>query len=138
MTELKILNHIGNHLNVVNLLGACTKPGGLQKLFHCIHVNLKMLEPSLLVCCCLFLRATDGHCRVLSLWKPVSFPQEKKRRVHTQPGKFTTTGVLCKQDSHLDVKKKKKVTSSISLTLIMLSVLMQNIYFLVFHIFAHN
>lgn len=29
MTELKILNYIGHHLNVVNLLGACTKPGGL-------------------------------------------------------------------------------------------------------------
>lgn len=29
MTELKILNHIGNHLNVVNLLGACTKQGGV-------------------------------------------------------------------------------------------------------------
>ncbi|XP_061777484.1 vascular endothelial growth factor receptor 1 isoform X2 [Nerophis ophidion] len=28
MTELKILKHIGQHLNVVNLLGACTKPGG--------------------------------------------------------------------------------------------------------------
>uniref|UniRef100_A0A8C6TF55 receptor protein-tyrosine kinase n=1 Tax=Neogobius melanostomus TaxID=47308 RepID=A0A8C6TF55_9GOBI len=28
LTELKILNHIGHHLNVVNLLGACTKPGG--------------------------------------------------------------------------------------------------------------
>ncbi|XP_070841804.1 vascular endothelial growth factor receptor 1 isoform X2 [Chaetodon trifascialis] len=28
MTELKILNHIGHHLNVVNLLGACTKQGG--------------------------------------------------------------------------------------------------------------
>ncbi|XP_067234714.1 vascular endothelial growth factor receptor 1 isoform X3 [Chanodichthys erythropterus] len=28
MTELKILNHIGHHLNVVNLLGACTKAGG--------------------------------------------------------------------------------------------------------------
>ncbi|XP_069007813.1 vascular endothelial growth factor receptor 1 isoform X3 [Embiotoca jacksoni] len=28
MTELKILSHIGNHLNVVNLLGACTKPEG--------------------------------------------------------------------------------------------------------------
>ncbi|KAM6976853.1 vascular endothelial growth factor receptor 1 [Aplochiton taeniatus] len=28
MTELKILNHMGHHLNVVNLLGACTKPGG--------------------------------------------------------------------------------------------------------------
>lgn len=28
MTELKILTHIGHHLNVVNLLGACTKQGG--------------------------------------------------------------------------------------------------------------
>ncbi|NP_001014829.3 vascular endothelial growth factor receptor 1 isoform X1 [Danio rerio] len=28
MTELKILNHIGHHINVVNLLGACTKSGG--------------------------------------------------------------------------------------------------------------
>lgn len=28
MSELKILSHIGNHLNIVNLLGACTKPGG--------------------------------------------------------------------------------------------------------------
>ncbi|KAK2115751.1 hypothetical protein P7K49_006377 [Saguinus oedipus] len=27
MSELKILIHIGHHLNVVNLLGACTKPG---------------------------------------------------------------------------------------------------------------
>lgn len=32
MTELKILNHIGHHLNVVNLLGACTKAGGV-----CLH-----------------------------------------------------------------------------------------------------
>ncbi|XP_061901702.1 vascular endothelial growth factor receptor 3 isoform X2 [Entelurus aequoreus] len=28
MSELKILIHIGNHLNVVNLLGACTKANG--------------------------------------------------------------------------------------------------------------
>uniref|UniRef100_A0A8C6KDN2 Vascular endothelial growth factor receptor 3 n=1 Tax=Nothobranchius furzeri TaxID=105023 RepID=A0A8C6KDN2_NOTFU len=28
MSELKILIHIGNHVNVVNLLGACTKPNG--------------------------------------------------------------------------------------------------------------
>lgn len=34
MTELKILNHIGHHLNVVNLLGACTKPGGVQISMH--------------------------------------------------------------------------------------------------------
>lgn len=32
MSELKILIHIGNHLNVVNLLGACTKPNGECKL----------------------------------------------------------------------------------------------------------
>ncbi|XP_051910449.1 vascular endothelial growth factor receptor 1 isoform X3 [Hippocampus zosterae] len=32
MTELKILNYIGHHLNVVNLLGACTKPGGLPMI----------------------------------------------------------------------------------------------------------
>ncbi|KAG7273929.1 hypothetical protein CRUP_011065 [Coryphaenoides rupestris] len=31
MTELKILSHIGHHLNVVNLLGACTKPAGLSE-----------------------------------------------------------------------------------------------------------
>ncbi len=28
MSELKILIHIGSHLNVVNLLGACTKETG--------------------------------------------------------------------------------------------------------------
>ncbi|TRY76058.1 hypothetical protein DNTS_012277 [Danionella cerebrum] len=28
MSELQILSHIGPHLNVVNVLGACTKPGG--------------------------------------------------------------------------------------------------------------
>lgn len=34
MSELKILIHIGNHLNVVNLLGACTKPNGEAKELH--------------------------------------------------------------------------------------------------------
>ena len=33
MSELKILIHIGHHLNVVNLLGACTKPGGQSPTF---------------------------------------------------------------------------------------------------------
>ncbi|XP_049913306.1 vascular endothelial growth factor receptor 1 isoform X1 [Epinephelus moara] len=42
MTELKILNHIGHHLNVVNLLGACTKPGGPLMVIveYCRHGNL--------------------------------------------------------------------------------------------------
>ncbi|XP_028288442.1 vascular endothelial growth factor receptor 1 isoform X2 [Parambassis ranga] len=42
MTELKILNHIGNHLNVVNLLGACTKSGGPLMVIveYCCFGNL--------------------------------------------------------------------------------------------------
>lgn len=38
MSELKILIHIGNHLNVVNLLGACTKPNGE----HTINPHTRM------------------------------------------------------------------------------------------------
>lgn len=34
MSELKILIHIGHYLNVVNLLGACTKPGGQSNQVH--------------------------------------------------------------------------------------------------------
>ncbi|KAG5850693.1 hypothetical protein ANANG_G00085160 [Anguilla anguilla] len=42
MTELKILIHIGHHLNVVNLLGACTKPGGPLMVIveYCHYGNL--------------------------------------------------------------------------------------------------
>ncbi|XP_070709059.1 vascular endothelial growth factor receptor 1 [Pempheris klunzingeri] len=41
MTELKILNHIGHHLNVVNLLGACTKGGPLMVIVeYCCYGNL--------------------------------------------------------------------------------------------------
>ncbi|XP_037531691.1 vascular endothelial growth factor receptor kdr-like [Nematolebias whitei] len=42
MSELKILIHIGNHLNVVNLLGACTKPGGplMMIVEFCKYGNL--------------------------------------------------------------------------------------------------
>ncbi|XP_016334505.1 vascular endothelial growth factor receptor 3-like [Sinocyclocheilus anshuiensis] len=42
MSELKILIHIGNHLNVVNLLGACTKPSGPLMVIveYCKYGNL--------------------------------------------------------------------------------------------------
>ncbi|KAE8629584.1 hypothetical protein XENTR_v10000536 [Xenopus tropicalis] len=42
MSELKILSHIGHHLNVVNLLGACTKPGGPLMVIveYCKNGNL--------------------------------------------------------------------------------------------------
>lgn len=37
MSELKILIHIGNHLNVVNLLGACTKPNSEYMHLYVSH-----------------------------------------------------------------------------------------------------
>ncbi|XP_034739086.1 vascular endothelial growth factor receptor 3 [Etheostoma cragini] len=42
MSELKILIHIGNHLNVVNLLGACTKANGPLMVIveYCKYGNL--------------------------------------------------------------------------------------------------
>ncbi|XP_061094805.1 vascular endothelial growth factor receptor 2 isoform X2 [Conger conger] len=42
MSELKILIHIGHHLNVVNLLGACTRPGGPLMVIveYCKYGNL--------------------------------------------------------------------------------------------------
>uniref|UniRef100_A0A8C4SI23 receptor protein-tyrosine kinase n=1 Tax=Erpetoichthys calabaricus TaxID=27687 RepID=A0A8C4SI23_ERPCA len=42
MSELKILIHIGHHLNIVNLLGACTKPGSPLMVIveYCRHGNL--------------------------------------------------------------------------------------------------
>ncbi|RXM27295.1 Vascular endothelial growth factor receptor 3 [Acipenser ruthenus] len=42
MSELKILIHIGNHLNVVNLLGACTKSNGPLMVIveYCKYGNL--------------------------------------------------------------------------------------------------
>ncbi|XP_045068490.1 vascular endothelial growth factor receptor 3 isoform X2 [Coregonus clupeaformis] len=42
MSELKILIHIGNHLNVVNLLGACTKPNAplMVVVEYCKYGNL--------------------------------------------------------------------------------------------------
>ncbi|XP_066575995.1 vascular endothelial growth factor receptor 2 isoform X2 [Amia ocellicauda] len=42
LSELKILIHIGHHLNVVNLLGACTKPGGPLMVIveYCKYGNL--------------------------------------------------------------------------------------------------
>ncbi|NXS99492.1 VGFR1 factor, partial [Jacana jacana] len=42
MTELKILIHVGHHLNIVNLLGACTKNGGPLMVIveYCKYGNL--------------------------------------------------------------------------------------------------
>lgn len=44
MTELKILTHIGHHLNVVNLLGACTKQGGKGEGAGALHLPVHTLR----------------------------------------------------------------------------------------------
>lgn len=59
MSELKILIHIGHHLNVVNLLGACTKPGGeseykwlhMKSLFILSLIFIALLNQRLNVFC---------------------------------------------------------------------------------------
>ena len=57
--ELKILIYLGSHLNVVNLLGACTKE---------IHkgITMKRLNVSLFIIL-LFNRKIVANCRVLSI-----------------------------------------------------------------------
>ncbi|XP_077365711.1 receptor-type tyrosine-protein kinase FLT3-like [Festucalex cinctus] len=41
MSELKMLTHIGNHANIVNLLGACTESGPIYLIFqYCCHGDL--------------------------------------------------------------------------------------------------
>jgi len=36
VSELKVMLHLGSHLNVVNLLGACTKRIS-KGISHCVH-----------------------------------------------------------------------------------------------------
>lgn len=43
MSELKIMTHLGPHLNIVNLLGACTKSGGFDKIKVCCGVIIQYL-----------------------------------------------------------------------------------------------
>ncbi|XP_013857704.1 receptor-type tyrosine-protein kinase FLT3 [Austrofundulus limnaeus] len=41
MSELKMLTHIGHHINIVNLLGACTETGPIYLIFqYCCHGDL--------------------------------------------------------------------------------------------------
>ena len=41
-TELKIMIHLGPHLNVVNLLGACTK--GIVNGIFLLSINYRLLD----------------------------------------------------------------------------------------------
>lgn len=49
MSELKILGYLGNHDNIVNLLGACTQ-GGNNVVTIQLSALLPTPDPNLLVC----------------------------------------------------------------------------------------
>ena len=56
--ELKILIYLGEHLNVVNLLGACTKTNAIGEIFT--HENRKKNCNNIIVFCSIF------NCRKIS------------------------------------------------------------------------
>lgn len=47
MSELKVLSYLGNHINIVNLLGACTIGGGVICRLLCISVLFYCQEDEL-------------------------------------------------------------------------------------------
>lgn len=49
MSELKIMSHLGPHLNIVNLLGACTKQGQESQIPIMFHILLQFEISSLSV-----------------------------------------------------------------------------------------
>lgn len=44
MSELKVLSYLGNHVNIVNLLGACTVGGEKRRSAGNLHVRDFWLE----------------------------------------------------------------------------------------------
>lgn len=74
MSELKILIHIGNHLNVVNLLGACTKPNGERA--PAVGAPAVCGTPPPLTC--LLLRSADGGGGILQVREPVQLPPSQE------------------------------------------------------------
>lgn len=71
MSELKILGYLGNHDNIVNLLGACTQ-GGDNVITIQPSALLPTPDPNLLVCVSLRPNADDHG--VLQPWRPPKFP----------------------------------------------------------------
>lgn len=49
MSELKVLVHLGPHLNVVNLLGACTRGGTLFNPDPKLNLVLTRFHPKLIL-----------------------------------------------------------------------------------------
>lgn len=98
MSELKILIHIGHHLNVVNLLGACTKPGGE---LLCCHWGLNYYLYLFCTLHCELLRdtgititnlnrTTNDDSGVLQVRQLVQLSEKQERRLHCVQGEIQT------------------------------------------------
>lgn len=61
-----------------------------------ISINVRTFDTNVSVCFLtlihpnyMYCRPTDGHCRVLLLWKSLQLPEEQERGVCAQPSKST-------------------------------------------------
>lgn len=70
MSELKILIHIGHHLNVVNLLGACTKAGGEKSSVNKQQRNTLQLQ----WCLDVSVVESDSHAHPVNTSMNISTP----------------------------------------------------------------
>lgn len=92
MSELKIMSHLGPHLNVVNLLGACTKGGTTHSQRILGSASGQGLAPP----CPLLSPRTTGH----SHWRVCAYP--------VQCPHFTEPDVcqISKSQNHITSKTK--------------------------------
>lgn len=74
ISELKIMVHLGQHLNVVNLLGAVTKNIAKSKQ--------GLISTNIFKVMCFVFRRADGYCGVLSLWKCPELSVETSALLH--------------------------------------------------------
>ena len=78
ISELKILIYLGSHLNVVNLLGACTKQITKGKLNIRFLITNQILLTSLLN----IIRRIIGHRGILSVRQPANLFNQSPEQVY--------------------------------------------------------
>ena len=78
ISELKILIYLGSHLNVVNLLGACTKQITKGKLNIRFLITNQILLTSLLN----IIRRIIGHRGILSVRQPADLFNQSPEQVY--------------------------------------------------------
>ena len=78
ISELKILIYLGSHLNVVNLLGACTKQITKGKL----NIRFLITNQILLTSVLNIIRRIIGHRGILSVRQPADLFNQSPEQVY--------------------------------------------------------